>query len=1139
MKRIFSGLICFVLTFMAVIPAGLLPVKASEDLAHKHVISWFKNELSSDEAAMAFYQAMETLYSSGGMKSGVGSVDLSNRFTQTELKRYAQGDAGLAIAFQKARDAFDKDHPEIFYVDFTKLSLRFGMKNTTYVLYLNNGSNANYYTDGFTGVQQVEKAIAEVNQAKNEVEGTITDAMRSNPVSMISAVHQALIERTEYTYPSKNDTQVASIYGALVNGKANCDGYSRAFNWIMNDLDIPSVLVAGVARNARYEEQSKEEIDQVMQERHQWNYVKIKDSWFAVDVTWDDPIKAVKTVDGIRVTYLLRGSDTMDENHFPMGQLSPNGYTFSYPTLEQADYDKLSNQNEIEDYNDLTTDLKVSVEKVVDDISSGTDDLGNAFVSTKYAVSYQGLSMEQLNAKGLYLGVRFGVDGVWAGWQDATVFPNAAQNQELFTMRSYKAGLAQFCITDQPMPEHVIYYPQDLSEPGNHVLVSKKMSTPYFSNYAAPAFVRTSQPALTGATMPKKTHYKVEFDKELVFNSDEAIVAISLTNSASHIQAKIENTAYSYGTFQLPDGSTHTSTFIEFDFTPDASFQGYANTYTIQVENMVDKNSRKLPKSFPIITTYKPVVPCPIAVAHGAIPNAFVMSNPTLIVDDNLEDIFTTSHGSQRYGALNIALIATKTVGQEKQELDAMINDQLTTATSSATYELNLGCAALAAALRPGYHVSVGVPYPEGFHPEDFENVEFRAFHYKKVNGVYVPEEIVCQITPAGLMIIADNFSPFTIAMYPKGEAPASTLKEKTVLVSAETAGGMIETTQGGAGMYSVAPQGSRSFAIKADEGYVIERILINQEEVKLSDDEEYNISFAYDSMEQSNEVKVSFVAKSVKQQEAEKGIAVITPVLTPDNKEQQIYLDREVVAALPGVMQQLHVSGMILQDADLIVQALDDANRQILVEQQRYRHLVASGIPAFTKEDASKGELKLKLAVDASYNGKQLSFVTYEAGQLHKQSVIAQNGMVELSVKKLTAFSLLDEIVDRTTLQALLKECEKINQSLNLYESGAAMDAYRKAYDTALAVAGNDAASEEDLLIAYHNLWKSVNQLQLKEEEAGKDDNQPGIGQPDQDQDVDTGDTTAVFGYLAAALLSAAALGGFLLAGRRKQRIK
>ena len=65
-----------------------------------------------------------------------------------------------------------------------------------------------------------------------------------------------------------------------------------------------------------------------------WNYVQINDKWYAVDVTWDDPILIGKATlsDESRYKYFCRKSD-FNDNHYSDGVISVNGTKFIYPDL--------------------------------------------------------------------------------------------------------------------------------------------------------------------------------------------------------------------------------------------------------------------------------------------------------------------------------------------------------------------------------------------------------------------------------------------------------------------------------------------------------------------------------------------------------------------------------------------------------------------------------------------------------------------------------------------------------------------------------------------------------------------------------------------------------------------------------------
>lgn len=63
-----------------------------------------------------------------------------------------------------------------------------------------------------------------------------------------------------------------TIYGALVEKKALCEGYSKAFAYLCNLAGIENAIVTGETYVA-----------------HMWNIVKLGGNWYHVDVTWDKP----------------------------------------------------------------------------------------------------------------------------------------------------------------------------------------------------------------------------------------------------------------------------------------------------------------------------------------------------------------------------------------------------------------------------------------------------------------------------------------------------------------------------------------------------------------------------------------------------------------------------------------------------------------------------------------------------------------------------------------------------------------------------------------------------------------------------------------------------------------------------------
>ena len=78
---------------------------------------------------------------------------------------------------------------------------------------------------------------------------------------------------------AKPDPDNDNPYGLLIRKKAVCMGYTSTFQLFMDLLDIECITVEGFSGT----------------EDHAWNMVRLDDTWYCVDVTWDDPVSILQT----------------------------------------------------------------------------------------------------------------------------------------------------------------------------------------------------------------------------------------------------------------------------------------------------------------------------------------------------------------------------------------------------------------------------------------------------------------------------------------------------------------------------------------------------------------------------------------------------------------------------------------------------------------------------------------------------------------------------------------------------------------------------------------------------------------------------------------------------------------------------
>ena len=73
-------------------------------------------------------------------------------------------------------------------------------------------------------------------------------------------------------------TDSYKAYGALINHKATCSGYAKAFDLIAKTCGLSSIVVTGTAKNSKG-----------IEAPHAWNQIYLDGEWYNVDVTWEDP----------------------------------------------------------------------------------------------------------------------------------------------------------------------------------------------------------------------------------------------------------------------------------------------------------------------------------------------------------------------------------------------------------------------------------------------------------------------------------------------------------------------------------------------------------------------------------------------------------------------------------------------------------------------------------------------------------------------------------------------------------------------------------------------------------------------------------------------------------------------------------
>ncbi|HBN13371.1 MAG TPA: hypothetical protein DD415_07125, partial [Clostridiales bacterium] len=369
--------------------------------------------------AKKFYKALEEMNETGDFRDGNVEYSLTEKgiVTSDEIKKWViDGDITIPKAFSAARDAFLTDHPEIFYIDFYKMTISAGRKNGVYSAFIDSGREANIYIDnGFTSAIEVNKAInmmnAEVKKIADEAEdyaaaetyGTAKDILKARYVNTY------LANSIEYDFGALNDyletgvssaSMINTSFGGLVNKKAVCGGISRAYKVILDRLGIPCIIVNGYSKA----KDSKGEFTRGTT-GHTWNYVYLENpvleaeeeglqepqaaayalsdeqtegsSWYAFDVTWNVTNKN-------KSRYINMGSVSLNTDHIIDGFISSSGYELKYPELALYDYGCKTNSN------GLVRSMTYQQD------GDALDDYGNPTMNYVEKISYNGKSAMKL-----------------------------------------------------------------------------------------------------------------------------------------------------------------------------------------------------------------------------------------------------------------------------------------------------------------------------------------------------------------------------------------------------------------------------------------------------------------------------------------------------------------------------------------------------------------------------------------------------------------------------------------------------------------------------------------------------------------------------------------------------------------------
>ncbi len=153
-----------------------------------------------------------------------------------------------------AFDCVFYDHPELFW-----------MSNRKYYEYDYLGKVIKVGIEFYDEIPDVELGKSKFDNAAKEI--LAGASVLSTDYEKEKYIHDELVNRITYQFNSLDQ----SSYSSVPNDFTVCCGYAKAFQYLMQQLGVPTYFVIGWGG-----------------ELHAWNIIKLDDGYYNVDCTWDD-----------------------------------------------------------------------------------------------------------------------------------------------------------------------------------------------------------------------------------------------------------------------------------------------------------------------------------------------------------------------------------------------------------------------------------------------------------------------------------------------------------------------------------------------------------------------------------------------------------------------------------------------------------------------------------------------------------------------------------------------------------------------------------------------------------------------------------------------------------------------------------
>ena len=227
--------------------------------------------------------------------------------------------------FHRCYNALLFDHPELFWLSTGDSLFQYSYRRRL----LDDGR----YDIAFQLTGPVSDRNAQMQALENAADAFLAEInLDADAPQVALEIHDRLIDLVSYDREAAASTDkdlAHTAYGALVansrgvENSAVCDGYSYAYEYLLQKAGIRSTVIAGRAGD-----------DEADAGPHSWNLVELYGEWYEVDATWDD-ISAEEALD-TEVEYSEIAEEAMN-NEWYTGRLTH--FLFNVTTEQISSFD--------------------------------------------------------------------------------------------------------------------------------------------------------------------------------------------------------------------------------------------------------------------------------------------------------------------------------------------------------------------------------------------------------------------------------------------------------------------------------------------------------------------------------------------------------------------------------------------------------------------------------------------------------------------------------------------------------------------------------------------------------------------------------------------------------------------------------